>query len=506
MPRLLVIVVALAFIVLPMIWIDRQRAVADSREMIGEVRDELGPVVGATVRIKGTAAATTTDELGRFRLPRSAEVTRITATKDGYFIGGSAASRSPLIIYLRPLSAEDNRDYAWVDPTPNPEAAINCGNCHKAMHEEWSLSAHARSSSNRRLHNLYEGTDWKGKPNVGWNLVKEHPDGADICSSCHAPTQKAVPFGSFDLRDAGKDGPGLSGVHCDFCHKILGPGDGEFGLTHGRFQLSLNRPSGSHQQFFGPLDDVDRGDDVFNRFQRDSRLCAACHEGVVFGVPVYTTYSEWQKSPAGLAGKSCQSCHMAPTGKMSNIAPGHGGFRRDPATLNNHIFFAGSQIDMLRRCLDLQANLQTTNEGISVTIRLQAEGVGHRVPTGYVDRQLLLVVEGTAGDKQVSLLSGPTLPDFLGKDEAGKPGKLFAKSLQDEKGVRPAPFWRADPSTLIDTRLQPDSTDESRYLFPVNTDRIRIRLIHRRFWKTVAEEKSWPTDEQTVIDREIRLP
>src|SRR5258708_1867620 len=163
MPRLLAIVVALAVIVIPMRLIDRMRPVSNDEDLIGEVRDEFGPVAGAHVRIKGTTFATTTDAYGRFRLPRPAEPARVTAAKDGYFIGGSSTALSTLVIHLRTLSPNDNPDYTWVDPTPNPDAALNCGNCHKAMHEEWSLSAHARSSSNRRLRNLYEGTDWHGR-------------------------------------------------------------------------------------------------------------------------------------------------------------------------------------------------------------------------------------------------------------------------------------------------------------------------------------------------------
>ncbi len=507
MPRLFAILAALALIGLPMLAIERLRPHSGEAEILGEVRDERGPIAGARVRVKGTSIETITDERGRFRLPWSNGFERVTAFKDGYFIAGAAAHDSPLVLRLQRLPAEDCTRYSWVDPTPNPLERMNCGNCHKAMHEEWSLSGHARSSTNRRLRNLYDGSDWHGRPNIGWNLLKEHPDGADVCSSCHAPTQKPGPFASFDLRDASNGLPGLSGVHCDFCHKIRGPGDGEFGLTHGRYQLSLLRPaSPDHQQFFGPLDDVDRGEDVFSRFQRDSRLCAACHEGVVFGVPVYSTFSEWRESPAAATGKSCQTCHMAPTGKMNNIAPGKGGIRRDPLTLGNHTFFAGSQLEMLRRCLDLRTDARRNDSEVTVEVKLSAEDVGHRVPTGYIDRQLILFVDASAGDRPVSLLSGPTLPAFLGKDEAGKPGRLFAKSLHDENGIRPAPFWRADPASLIDTRLRPGQTEVMRFSFPIKSDRIRIRVVHRRFWKTVADEKQWPGDELAIIDREIRLP
>src|SRR5262249_37185986 len=144
------------------------------------------------------------------------------------------------------------------------------------------------------------------------------------------------------------------------------------------------------QLFFGPLDDVDRGEDAYSPLYRDSRYCATCHEGTVFGVPVYTTYSEWLDSPARREGKQCQSFHMAPTGGMTNMAPGKGGLERDPATLGNHRFFMGSQGDMLRRCLRLDVRLHPNGRA---EVAVQADAVGHRVPTGFIDRNLILVLE-----------------------------------------------------------------------------------------------------------------
>src|SRR5207247_1904680 len=119
---------------------------------------------------------------------------------------------------------------------------------------------------------------------------------------------------------------------------------------------------------------------------------ASCHEGTVFGVPVYSTYSEWLRSPARQEGKHCQSCHMAPSGALTNIAPGNGGLPRDPATLANHRFFAPSQEEMLRRCLHLSVAFASSSTGVHGQVELRAEQVGHRVPTGFVDRHLVLVL------------------------------------------------------------------------------------------------------------------
>jgi len=455
---------------------------AASGEVYGVIRDERGPVAGAVVRYKGLEVATISDAQGRFRLPRQPGRLRITAAVEGYFIAGESAGRSPLVLQLKRLPATDCELYAWVDPTPDLHQSGNCGNCHRAIHAEWQQSRHSSSGRNPRFLKQYD------------ELLKQHPLGADVCASCHAPTLRPGGFGEFDMRQAALQSPGLSGIHCDYCHKVQGPGTGEWGLTHGRFQLSLLRPEpGAGQLFFGPLDDVDRGEDAPSRFQRDSRLCAACHEGVVFGIPVYTTFSEWQASPAGKAGASCQSCHMTPTGTMRSMA--HGSLRRDPATLGNHRFFEVNQVEMLKSCLKVEVVTSLHEDERHITVSVMAERVGHRVPTGFIDRNLVLFVEGYEDGRARTAYRGPTLPDYFTADEAGRSGRSYARVLADEDGNRPARFWKADLATLIDTRLTPGEADVSKFCFPPEIDRVRVRLLHRRLWNK--------DDEQVIVDRWI---
>ncbi len=467
----------------------------------GIVIDDRGPLPDAVVRFKGVSRGTITDSAGRFTLASEPNTNRITASKPGYIIAGISTNADPLILHLQRIPQEDCERYSWVDASPSSENVANCANCHREIYREWHSSAHAQSSTNRRFLNLYDGSDWHGRKDRGWNLMKEHPDGEGVCASCHGPT---LPTAEFDIRAAAKAVPvSLSGVHCDFCHKVAGPGPGEFGLTHGRYQLELIRPDLEkvEQLFFGPLDDVDRGDDSASSFQRNSQLCAACHEGVVFGVPVYTTYSEWLKSPAKQKGQSCQSCHMTPTGKMTNFAPHHGGIERNPQTLGNHRFFAGSQLEMLKHSIQLDVRRMRTAAGLSVDVHLTAREVGHRVPTGFIDRHLILHVEA---DRPA--LGGPKLPALTGKQLAGQPGKLFAKVLSDETGRSPVPFWHADPSLLRDTRLEPGKTDVSQFVFPPDTTTVRIRVWHRRFWSEVAEMKSWPQEDLLILEKTVSLP
>jgi hypothetical protein len=476
-------------------------AVPDLQERIlleGQVADDNGPLAGALVRLQGTAATTRTDAQGRFTLSPTAAARRVTAWKDGYFIGGAGIDEA-LQLRLRPLPAGDRDDYAWVNPDADPAGTHNCANCHGEVHREWAASGHARSATGRHFRNLYEGTDWNGKVGVGWGLLEQHPDGAAVCASCHAP---AVPDGDeagLDLRKV--RGVAARGVHCDYCHKVRDAGPGQPGLTHGRFGLRLQRPA-EGQLFFGPLDDVDRGEDAYAPIYRDSRYCASCHEGIVFGVPVYTTYSEWLESPARRDGRHCQDCHMKPTGRLTNLAPGKGGIERDPSTLGNHRFFDGSQADMLRRCVRVAGEVRPGADADSVraTVSVRVEGVGHRVPTGFIDRHLLLVVEGFGADgKPVEARSGPTLPSLAGEELTGKSGRLFGRVLKDFDGRSPAPFWRAD-SDPEDTRLVPGQVSESVFTFPPTLQRVRVRILYRRFWQEVARSKGWPDQDLVVFD------
>src|SRR5207248_8749211 len=134
------------------------------------------------------------------------------------------------------------------------------------------------------------------------------------------------------------------------------------------------------------------------------------------------------------------------------------------------------------------------------------EGAGHRVPTGFIDRHLLLVVEGiTAEGQALPARAGPVLPAAAGPEFAGRPGRLYAKLLRDPDGHAPVPFWRegAEPS---DTRLTPGRPDRAEFLFPAEVVRVRARLLYRRFWPEVARSKGWPDRDWPVLDQTFGHP
>ena len=196
---------------------------------------------------------------------------------------------------------------------------------------------------------------------------------------------------------------------------------------------------------------------------------------------------------------------MTPSGTLTNIAPPSGGIERRPETLASHTFLPGGREAMLRRAVDVSVAADCDQRGAKVTVRLEARDIGHCLPTGFVDRQLLLVVEpfddaGQAAD----LVVGPTLPEAVGGELFGKAGRLFAKLLTDAQGRAPAPFWRAGVS-MTDTRLTPERPESVDFTFSPETVVVRVRLIYRRFWQEVSETKHWPDDDTTVYDRSFPL-
>jgi hypothetical protein len=475
------------------------------REVAGQVLVNGRPAAGALVRGQGTGDVTRTADSGRFRLRTAAS--RVTAWLAGHFVAGAAVGEGPVRIDLHPLPGQDDESYRWVDPAADPASPHACANCHERIFTEWAGSPHARAGRNRRFLNLYDGTDWEGRPGRGWNLLRDNPDGASTCSACHAPSVGFDEPGYEDFRRL--KGVAARGVHCDYCHKIAEVRTDKLGTEHGRFAHDLLRP-GRGQLFFGPLDDADRGDDAFSPVYRESRYCAGCHEGTLFGIPVYTTYSEWLVSPARRDGKQCQTCHMAPSGSLTNVAPGHGGIDRSPRALATHDT-TGATPDRLRSCLELSVDVRRAG-GVEVRVKTLATEVGHRVPTGFIDRHLLLVIEseGVGGEPRLAL-KGPTLPAVAGNGAAGEgawaglAGKFYGKLLEGPQGERPAPFWQ--PGRLIaDMRLAPGSADQAEWTFPPETSTVRVRLVYRRFYQAVRHAKGWPDEDVVIFDERLRVP
>lgn len=500
MSRRAVVVVALVAGV-PLVLTSLER---DGRGYVqGRVVGPMGPIAGAEVGFQGRGVAALSDAWGVFRLPAPNFRRPITAWKSGHAIGAGLSAAKIVTILLDPLPTQDNPDYAWIAPGAETADARSCVRCHRQIFDEWSHSGHARAATNKRFVSLVAGVDWHGEDSRSWSLKHEHPLGMGVCARCHAPTYRD-PTLTYD--PAKITGVAAAGVHCDFCHKITDLDVDQPGLTFGADAYRILRPAGDEQLFFGPLKDAFRQGEKFAYapVYRHSRYCAGCHEGVLFGVHVYGTYSEWQASPARRRGRHCQDCHMAPTGAMTNIAPGHGGVERDPNTLASHAM-PGATRPMLQKCLSADVRIKELGRLIEVTITVAARNVGHRVPTGFIDRHLVLRIDATkASGERVAASEGPRIPSFALGAEPPAAGYVYAKRVVDYAGRSPAPFW-LPVRNVVDTRLFPERPHITQYRFPATVDRLRVRLIHRRFWPAVAQSKAWPRDDLTLLDRHFEV-
>jgi hypothetical protein len=466
----------------------------------GVVLDAEGPIARAQVGWQGQRLRTVTDANGRFSLPRVTRTQQLIANKPGHRIASQLVTGLHLTLRLGALPGADIEDYAWIDPHPDPRSANNCANCHADIYREWSRSAHSQSATNAKFLHLFAGSDGKSPEQKNWNAHAEHPDGAAVCATCHVPTFSS-PTLDYDVREA--TGVARSGIHCDYCHKVADAPEGKFGTRFGRDGLTLLRPAQGDLLSFGPLDDAVREGESFAHLPiyKESRYCASCHEGVVFGVHAYGTYSEWLASPAKRQGKQCQDCHMAPSGTLTNIAPGKGGIERDPKTLASH-HTPGGQAEMLKQCLTMRVRTTPSADGRGIEVEITAERVGHQVPTGFVDRQLILLVTATdEAGQRVAPGAGPRLPPSAG-NWSGAAGMLYAKQLFDDKRYSPVPFW-TPIEKILDTRLKPDEPDRRTFVFSASARQATVQLWYRRFWHEVAEARGWTDNDVLVREQTI---
>jgi len=489
-----------------------------TRRVTGRVLDRDGhPIEGATVRIKGSRHWTRSDGQGTFALELPAgrkPPLRITAAAEGYYIQGRDWDGSnPVVFRLEAVPREIDERYRWVDPGPSRARPRACANCHPTIYAEWVSSAHATSAVNKHFLDVFYGVGARGDTPPKWALVRDRPDGRGVCAPCHVPQAS---FGSLALADPARaSGTEREGVHCDVCHKVRALATEVFGLTHGLHAYELSLPPPPKQVFFGPLDDVDRGEDAFAAVYKDARFCAPCHEGTVLGTRAYTTYTEytqWLTEGEYRAGRTCQSCHMAPDGKKTNIAPGHGGIERDPATLSTHAF-AGRTLEMLREAIRIKVEAdRTSRTELEVRVQIAVRDTGHRVPTGFPQRHLVLLVQAVdPSGTPCPLRKGSTLPDLVGtsatvdQNLGGQPGAFYGRILADAMGLAPTPYWLATQQ-LQDSRLWPDRTQVERFVFGVRKGspvRVRVYLLYRKFFPALEQEKGWEPSERLVYRKEF---
>ncbi len=250
-----------------------------------------------------------------------------------------------------PRQGEPPADYSPAEASLSPAA---CRACHPRQWSEWQTSLHAGAFSPGLAGQLIEGT-------------LASPDQVRACQVCHAPLEEQQPAGP-DLAASPVFDPALrsQGIVCASCHvrahRRYGPPrrDGvappESPAPHGGFE--------ARAEF------------------EEARFCASCHQFFddtgVAGKPIENTFREWEASPHGMAGRTCQGCHMP-----------------DRA----HTWQGIHDPEFVRDAVGIALDLASGAPGrVRATLRLTSEQIGHRFPSYVTPRVRLEIWQiGEAG-------------------------------------------------------------------------------------------------------------
>jgi hypothetical protein len=316
----------------------------------------------------------------------------------------------------------------------------------------------------------------------------------------------------------------LEGVFCEFCHKIGGvylePGS-ELPRANmpGVLSLQLHRPKGDDQLFFGNFDDVTRRVSRLP-LEEESAFCAPCHYGVFWDVVIYNSYGEWLESAYSDPenGKTCQDCHMPSVDYDYFVYPDKGGEIRDRGRIFSHRMPGAADKALLQEAVDLQVQANRSADRVIVDVKITNDNTGHKVPTDSPLRQMLLLVEAEeSSGVALTMLEGDRIPAWAGEGGAteagyyaGQPGRGYALILIEKwTNVSPTGAYWNPVAVVEDTRLDPHEADRSRYVFqadPAEGVRVRVRLIFRRAYKELMDQKGWEDPDIIMGEIATELP
>lgn len=482
------------------------------------------------------------------------------------------AGSTALTITLNSHYHTDNNNYNWFE-FEGVKGSAACGLCHTAYEEWRAdahaqsaqnprfLSLYSGTDIDGNRSPAYAKTSLGiplppdlTKPYYGPGYKLDFPGRAGSCATCHTPVASTNPNTkncgwsgchasttyerAADILDPGVEpldlkGDAAEGITCEFCHKV-----GEVFLARdtdlpypdlpGILSLRLYRPNEGADLFFGPLDDIARSDveqprDVYLPLLKESAFCAGCHYGILGGVVVgnmdvkggvlvYSSYAEWLDSPWSdlKTGKSCQECHMPPVAGADHfVFPARGGVLRPSDQIHTHKMLGPQDENFLQSAVTLSATATMSDSQLLVGVGVTNIGAGHYLPTDSVLRHVVLIVEAVdQNGKSLQLAHGPTLPDWAG-DLAAVPGRVFAKTLEDEwTGEMPtSAIWR--PVKIAqDTRLAPYATDASAYTFLLPASgvvQVKVRLLYRRAPQQLMEWKRWSDPDLLIAEQTVRV-
>jgi hypothetical protein len=202
---------------------------------------------------------------------------------------------------------------------------------------------------------------------------------------------------------------------------------------------------------------------------------------------------------------------MVPTGVEYFVYPEKGGLIRPPELIASHLQPGASDEEFLQNTVSMTLLARQVAGRVEVTVVIINTGAGHHVPTDFPGRHMILVVEATGDQEQtLALLDGSTVPVW-GGDQAGLPGKAYAKLLRDaQTGEWPEVSYWKQTLLVSDNRIPAMGSDASAYEFGLpfagGVVTVTAELRFRRVFQGVTDTRGWDKPDIVMEEAWAVLP
>lgn len=278
-----------------------------------------------------------------------------------------------------------------------------CAECHEAIRSEWAGSAHARASHS---------------PAYLKAIAMAPAELQTLCTTCHLPSFAAG-------QPSDESGRSSEGVSCDGCHTTSAV------QVHKTAAAMTFDPTSGKK--YGPIPGASGHyfhDMAYSPLHLRSEFCAGCHHltslkvaGSERQIPVLTDFSDWQRLGCK---KSCQDCHMPSRGTVA-VARGS----QPRPNVPSHAFPGAAALGKL---VKFELLPRTRPGEIAVEI---SHGAGHMLPSGFVDRRLIVRAEWLSADGG-KLASEDRVYGIMLSDDAGQPAPFFrATRVKQDRRMAP---------------------------------------------------------------------
>ena len=326
-----------------------------------------------------------------------------------------------------------------------------CAACHRDIYRVWRESRHGEALEQPFFLDAFRETESTRDAEL-----------AQLCLTCHAPMAGIIGDKKLEQKIS------WEGVTCDYCHGLVSVEMTESGP---RTQVEISDVKR------GPIRGAESTSHevAYSELHTQSIVCAPCHEFVNRqGVPILTTYTEWQQSGAARRGDGCQTCHMALT-EADVVDPRIK--RSAQALVNLHEMPGAHTIQQLLRALSVTIEPSRRDDQLDLRVGLANRGAGHAVPTGMPGRRIVLHVEVKAAR------------------ETQEDRRVYGKQFQNAAGQtvdHVADYFAGGVRLESDTRIRADEERVESFRFPVPPDAtatVNVRLIYEHVPRGEGQER-----------------